>query len=132
MTDAERAAKERAEIEERMRDSVTLVPYRAFKLTLRANGEAGAPEEVAQLWKALAQTRALPDKPLTDEATREAARTYLDLGVAFYKARKTLQTRDEDEFPLLWSKWVPGAPLPLPAYDEGQEGRPSMWLSSLW
>ncbi|RKH37441.1 hypothetical protein [Corallococcus sicarius] len=121
MTDAERAAKERAEIEERMRDSVTLLPYRAFKLTLRANGEAGAPEEVAQLWKALAATRALPDKPLTDEATRDAARTYLDLGVAFYKARKTLQTRDEDEFPLLWSKWVPGAPLPLPAYDAGQE-----------
>ncbi|RKH58450.1 hypothetical protein [Corallococcus llansteffanensis] len=129
MTDAERAAKERAEIEQRMRDSVTLVPYRAFKLTLRANGEPGAPEEVAQLWTALAQTRALPDAPITDEATRAAARSYLDLGVAFYKARKTLQTRDEDEFPLLWSKWAPGTPMPLPAYDEAQE---HALLATVW
>ncbi|MBE4751730.1 hypothetical protein G4177_26520 [Corallococcus sp. ZKHCc1 1396] len=128
-TDAERAAKERADMEERMRDSVAILPYRAFKLTLRADGDPRAPEEVALLWKALAETRELPDKPLTDEATRDAARTYLNLGVAFYKARKTLQTRDEDEFPLLWSKWMPGSPVPLAAYDAGHE---HALLASVW
>ncbi|RYZ43496.1 MAG: hypothetical protein EOO71_03290 [Myxococcaceae bacterium] len=128
-SDAERAAKERAAIEERMRDSIAILPYRAFKLTLRANGDPRAPEEVALLWKALAETRELPDKPLTDEATRAAARTYLDLGIAFYKARKTLQTRDEDEFPLLWSRWMPGSPVPLPAYDAGHEHAA---LASIW
>jgi hypothetical protein len=35
-SDAERAAEERAEIEKRIRDSYTLVPYRALKLTFRA------------------------------------------------------------------------------------------------
>ncbi|WP_223637847.1 hypothetical protein [Corallococcus sp. EGB] len=120
-TDAERAAKERAEIDQRLRDSIALVPYRALKLTVRADGDPKAPEEVALLWKALAETRSLPDKPLTDEATRAAARTYLDLGIAFYKARKTLQTRDEDEFPLLWNRWASGKPPPLPSYDAGQE-----------
>ncbi|WP_375742045.1 hypothetical protein NR800_21855 [Corallococcus interemptor] len=120
-TDAERAAKERAEIDQRLRDSVALVPYRALKLSVRAGDDPRAPEEVALLWKAVAGTRALPDKPLTDEATRAAARTYLDLGIALYKARKTLQTRDEDEFPLLWTRWAEGAPLPLATYDAGQE-----------
>jgi hypothetical protein len=128
-TDAELAAKERADIEARMRDAYSLVPYRALKLTLRANGDPKAPEEVALLWKALAETRALPDKPLTDEATRAAARSYLDLGVAFYKARKSLQTRDEDEFPLLWSRLVPGVSGPLPSYDAGQE---HAFLAALW
>ncbi|MBN9682669.1 MULTISPECIES: hypothetical protein [unclassified Corallococcus] len=120
-TDAERAAKERAEIDQRLRDSVALVPYRALKLSVRAGDDPKAPEEVALLWKAVAETRALPDKPITDEATRAAARTYLDLGIAFYKARKTLQTRDEDEFPLLWTRWASGEALPLPSYDAGQE-----------
>lgn len=128
-TDAERAAKERAEIDQRMRDSVALVPYRALKLTLRADGDPKAPEEVALLWKALAETRSLPDKPLTDEATRAAARTYLDLGIAFYKARKALQTRDEDEFPLLWSRWASPTSTPLTSYDAGQE---HAFFAALW
>lgn len=128
-TDAERAARERAEIEQRVRDSFSLVPYRALKLTLRANGEPNAPEEVALLWKAVAETRALPDKPLTDEETLRAAKSYVDLGIAFYKARKTLQHRDEDEFPLLWTKLVPGLPVLLPGYDAGQE---HALLASVW
>ncbi|AKJ04771.1 hypothetical protein ATI61_101156 [Archangium gephyra] len=128
-TDAERAARERAEIEERIRDSMTLVPYRAFKLTLRANGEPNAPEQIALLWKALSETRALPGKSLTDEEARRAAQSYLDLFIAFYEARKTLQKRDEDEFPLLWSKWLPDQPPFLPGYDAGQE---HAILASVW
>ncbi|MBN8233277.1 hypothetical protein JYK02_37755 [Corallococcus macrosporus] len=120
-TDAERAAKERAEIDQRLRDSVALVPYRALKLTLRAEDDPRAPQEVALLWEALARTRALPDTDVNDEVTRATARAYLDLGIAFYKARKTLQTRDEDEFPLLWTRWAANASTPLPSYDAGQE-----------
>src|SRR5690349_24647561 len=59
-SDAERAAEERAKIEEKIRGSYTLVPYRALKLTLRAEGQPHAPEDIAALWKALAATRALP------------------------------------------------------------------------
>lgn len=120
-SDAERAAEERAELDAKLRDSYALVPYRALKLTLRAEGQPNAPEEVAALWTALEQTRALPDKAVTDEEARRMARTYLDLGVAFYKAKKTLEKRDEDEFPLLWNRWMPQVEAPLPGYDAGQE-----------
>jgi|GEM_PF-1483474 len=128
-TDAERAARERAEIEKRIRDSTALLPYRAFKLTVRANGEPDAPEEIELLWKTLEETRTLPEKPLTDEQALRAARSYLDLGIAFYKARKLLQKRDEDEFPLLWTKWMPDQPPLLPGYDAGQE---HAFLASTW
>ncbi|MBZ4417380.1 hypothetical protein [Myxococcus sp. RHSTA-1-4] len=128
-TDAERAAAERAEIEKKIRDSYALVPYRALKLTIRAEGQPNAPEEIATLWKAVAETRALPEKAVTDEEARRVARTYLDLGVAFYKAKKTLEKRDEDEFPLLWSRWLPQEPPPLPGYDAGQE---HAFLSLAW
>lgn len=120
-TDAERAAEERAEIEKRIRDSYTLVPYRALKVTMRSQGEPNAPEEVAALWKALDETRKLPEKAANEEEARLMAGTYLNLGVSFYKARKTLQKRDEDEFPLVWTKWLPDSSPVLPGYDAGQE-----------
>ncbi|MFP2907555.1 hypothetical protein ACLESD_21390 [Pyxidicoccus sp. 3LFB2] len=128
-SDAERAAEERAEIDKKLRDSYALVPYRALKLTIRAEGQPNAPEEIATLWKAVAETRALPEKAVTDEDARRMARTYLDLGIAFYKAKKTLEKRDEDEFPLLWNRWVPDAEGPLPGYDAGQE---HAVLAALW
>lgn len=128
-SDAERAAEERAEIDRKLRDSYALVPYRALKLTVRAEGQPNAPEEIAILWKALDQTRALPDRAVTDEEARRMARTYLDLGVAFYKAKKTLEKRDEDEFPLLWNRWMPEVETPLPGYDAGQE---HALLAAVW
>lgn len=128
-TDAERAAEERAEIDKKLRDSYALMPYRALKLTLRAEGQPNAPEEVAALWTALAETRTLPEKPVSDEEVRRVARTYLDLGIAFYKAKKTLEKRDEDEFPLLWNRFMPAAPPLLPGYDAGQE---HTVLAALW
>ncbi|QSQ26124.1 hypothetical protein JY651_14850 [Pyxidicoccus parkwayensis] len=120
-TDAERAAEERAEIEKKIRDSYALVPYRAIKLTYRAEGQPNAPEEIAALWKAVEETRALPEKPATAEESRRVAKLYLDLGIAFYKAKKTLEKRDEDEFPLLWNRFMPETPGPLSGYDAGQE-----------
>ncbi|NMO20104.1 hypothetical protein HG543_35380 [Pyxidicoccus fallax] len=128
-TDAERAAEERAEIEKKLRDSYALVPYRALKLTFRAQGQPNAPEEIAALWKAVGETRSLPEKNLTEEEARLVAKSYLDLGVAFYKAKKTLEKRDEDEFPLLWSRWMPEEPPPLPGYDAAQE---HAVLSVIW
>ncbi|MFP2930695.1 hypothetical protein ACLESO_36955 [Pyxidicoccus sp. 3LG] len=128
-TDAERAAEERGEIEKKIRDSYALVPYRALKLTIRAEGQPNAPEEIAALWKAVAETRSLPEKAVTDEEARLIARTYLDLGIAFYKAKKTLEKRDEDEFPLLWDRWLPGQTSPFPGYDAGQE---HAFLSLVW
>ncbi|WP_082207234.1 hypothetical protein [Corallococcus macrosporus] len=128
-SDAERAAREREEIETRIRDAYSLVPYRALKLTLRAEGHPDAPAEVAALWQTLSATRELPAKAASEEETLRVAKAYLELGVALYKAKKTLEQRDEDEFPLLWSRWQPAQPLPLPGYDAGQE---HALLSALW
>ncbi|WP_434389761.1 hypothetical protein [Melittangium boletus] len=119
-TDAERAARERAEIEQRIRDSSSLVLYRSLKLTMRAQGEPNAPEEIIGLWTALEQTRPLPAASPTAEEARLAARSYLDVGIAFYKAKHVLQHRDEDEFPLLWTQ-LTKEQSPLPGYDAGQE-----------
>lgn len=124
-TDAERAAEERAKIERQIRDSNTLVPYRALKLTVRAQGTEHQPEAVTALWKMLEETRGLPTKQATaDEAAREA-RTYLRLAIAFYQAKQTLREHDEDDYPLLWTKLRLAsreAPSPfLPGYDNGME-----------
>jgi hypothetical protein len=124
-TDAERAAEERAKIEQRIRDSNTLVPYRALKLALRARGTEKEPAAVAALWGLLAETQALPGKGVTPEEARQAAETYLKLGIAFYKARQTLREHDEDDYPLLWTTLRLAsreAPTPgLPGYDSGME-----------
>jgi tetratricopeptide (TPR) repeat protein len=128
-SDAERAAEERAEIDKRIRDSYALVPYRALKLTLRSVGQPNAPQEVDALWKALAATQSVPELQGTPEEARRLAGAYLDLGVAFYKAKQTLETRDEDEFPLLWKIWLPKHTPVLQGYDAGQE---HLVLAGIW
>ncbi|WP_257457669.1 hypothetical protein [Archangium lipolyticum] len=124
-TDAERAAEERAKIEKRIRDSNTLVPYRALKLTLRAHGAEDQPEAVTALWEMVQETQKLPQRELTPEEARQAAATYLKLAIAFYRAKQTLREHDEDDYPLLWSKLELAKQTrpepPLPGYDEGME-----------
>lgn len=124
-TDAERAAEERAKIEQRIRDSNALVPYRALKLTVRARGTGTEPEAVTALWNILAETQALPDKAATPEEARRLAETYLKLAIAFYKAKQTLREHDEDDYPLLWTKLQLASgetpTSPLPGYDSGME-----------
>jgi hypothetical protein len=124
-TDAERAAEERAKIEQRIRDSNALVPYRALKLTVRARGTGTEPEAVTALWNILAETQALPDKAATPEEARRLAETYLKLAIAFYKAKQTLREHDEDDYPLLWTKLRLASretpTSPLPGYDSGME-----------
>lgn len=122
-SDAERAAGERAALEQRIRDSNTLVPYRALKLSLRAEGTGREPEEVATLWRLVEQTRTLPEHPATPA---EAARTlagYAKLGPALYATKQMLRAHDEDEFPLLWLRLRerPDSAPPLPGYDAGME-----------
>ena len=73
-SDAERAAEERVAIEARIRDSNLLVPYRALKLTLRAQGEQDAPEAVGLLFSAFAETRGLPDREMTAGEARPGIR----------------------------------------------------------
>jgi hypothetical protein len=128
-SDAERAAEERAEIDQKQRDSYALVPYRALKLTVRAEGQPHAPEEIATLWKVLEDTRTLPERAATPEETARVGKAYLDLAVAFYKAKKTLEQRDEDEFPLLWTRVMSGEPVPFAGYDAGQE---HALLAAVW
>jgi hypothetical protein len=128
-SDAERAAEERAEIEKRIRDSYSLVPYRALKLTMRAQGQPHAPAEVAALWTALGETLTRQEQQGTPEEARRLAGAYLDLAVAFYQAKKTLETRDEDEFPLLWQRWLPNVPPLWQGYDKEQE---HLLFASIW
>jgi len=121
-TDAERAAEERAKIEKQIRDSNTLVPYRALKLTARAQGAENEPEAVAVLSKLLLETRNLPNKDvedLTPEEARQVAAMYLKLAIAFYGAKQTLREHDEDDYPLLWTRVKEEAPFT--GYDSGLE-----------
>jgi hypothetical protein len=120
-TDAQRAAEERGKIEKQIRDSNTLVPYRALKLTMRAYGAGNEPEAVAALWKLAQETRNLPSKDLTPEETRRVAGTYLKLGLAFYEAKQTLREHDEDDYPLLWSRLGLTEKPPFTGYDNGME-----------
>lgn len=127
-SDAERAAEERVAIEARIRDSNLLVPYRALKLTLRAQGEQDAPEAVGLLFSAFAETRGLPDREMTAGEARRAAESYLRLAIAFHRAKSSLRERDEDEYPFLWTRWLKVPPL-FPGYDAGQE---HLLLGALW
>lgn len=124
-TDAERAAEERTKIERRIRDSHTLVPYRALKLTLRAQGTDREPEAVTALWNLLAGTRAPPGGEVTPEEVRRAGEMYLKLALSLSDAKRILGEHDEDDYPLLWTKLPPAShetPTPLlPGYDSGME-----------
>ncbi|MDC0713749.1 hypothetical protein POL68_35105 [Stigmatella sp. ncwal1] len=132
-TDAERAAAERAEIEERIRDSNVLVPYRALKLTLRAEGTGREPEAVRALWQMLGETRNLPDKAATVEEARQTAEIFLRLGAAFYRAKQTLREHDEDDYPLFLTRARqashPWGELSVPGYDGGME---HLFAGGLW
>lgn len=124
-TDAERAARERAEIEERIRDSSALVPYRALKLTARAQGTGREPEAVTALWGMVQETASLPEKAATVEEAQRMAAVYLRLAVAFYRAKQTLREHDEDDFPVFLEQarraGSPWGALSVPGYDAGME-----------
>ncbi|GMU61070.1 MAG: hypothetical protein AMXMBFR34_28330 [Myxococcaceae bacterium] len=112
-SDARKAQREREKLEERLKSSLSLLPYRLVKISLRAKDDPRRPAAVDALWQVLAETQALPAKPATaEEALREAA-TYARLFKALYDARETMKSRDEDEFKPL-AEVLLTTPMPPP------------------
>ncbi len=97
-------------MDERLRKSYLLVPWRGLKVVLRAYGAGNAPPEVATLFGTMAATQLEAANPA------EAAKQILSLAYALHRARSALSHHDEDEYPLLWTAWLK-LPPPLPWYD---------------
>lgn len=112
-SDAEKARREREQLEARLKTSLTLLPYRLVKITLRAKDDPRRPAAVDALWQVLDETRGLPAKPATAEEVLKEAEVYARLLKALYDARETMKTRDEDEFPTLAQAFT-RAPMPPP------------------
>ncbi|MFL5320363.1 MAG: hypothetical protein ACJ790_11955 [Myxococcaceae bacterium] len=119
-TDKERAAAERAEMQRRYEKSLALTPYRILKLMLRAKGEANEPEAAKELWKLLDEVEQARGSTGVSDAKRTSETAYA-LIKGMYLARKTLAEHDEDEYPLVWTKWTGGQPVPVPGYDAQME-----------
>jgi hypothetical protein len=112
-SDADRAKREREQMEARIKSSLTLLPYRLVKISVRAHDDPKRPPAVDVLWKVLDETRALPAKPATPEEVLTEAATYARLLKALFDARETMKSRDEDEFPTLVQA-LTGGPAPAP------------------
>lgn len=114
-TDAERAAAERAELREELSDSYALVPYRVLKLATRAQGAPNAPPELQRL---IDQTVRIGELAQAGDAKGDAE-AVLRLAVLAWETRALLERHDEDEYPLLWSRFQKEPP---PAWwDNGSE-----------
>ncbi|MDP1829797.1 MAG: hypothetical protein Q8L48_41405 [Archangium sp.] len=126
-TDAQKAQAERDQLEERIKTSLTLLPYRLVKIGVRAKDDPRRPPAVDALQLMLAETQALPPKPATTAEVLHEAATYARLLKALYDARETMKDRDEDEFPPL-AQVLLHAPLP-PPFDMQLE---HLGLSAFW
>lgn len=118
-SDAERAEEEREAIRRRLKRSLTLTPYRAAKLALRASGHPNEPEALkalAALLETASETSSVSGSELLHRGKAVARLTH-----AFVLARKSLSDRDEDEFPLLYTVWTKEAPPLALGYDAGLE-----------
>lgn len=123
--DAVRAAAERAAVEAGQQSSLTLVPYRAFKLLTRSKGAPNRPTAWEKLDAAIEATSTAASQ--ADVATLPAA--YGALAVALVKAKDELHGHDEDEFPFLWTTFVKNHPPPAKWYDNGTE---HLALGTIW
>lgn len=126
-TDAQRAKKEREQVEQELKSSLALFPYRFVKLSLRSSKSPNRPEAIDGVMKLIAETEALPQKPATPEELQKTATTWARLAKAAWDARQTMMTRDEDEFPTLAELYL-SAPLP-PPYDPQLE---HLALAAVW
>lgn len=122
-TDAERAAKERAEVREELNASYVVMPYRGLKTVIRGGAlEPPKPE--------LVELVALSDEIMTQLAALNAAGGQPDylaeasrigrLIAALYRAGSILSKEDEDRYPLMWQATKLG-PLPATWYDAPAE-----------
>jgi len=120
-TDAELAARERAEIKARAESaSLQVMLYRWVKTGIRSGAAGNEIPSVAKVTAALDQTKALPAEIRTVDDAAKATPVFLALAKALYSARKDLQEHDEDEFPLLWVS-LSKDPLPAAWYDVPSE-----------
>ncbi|MDX2014233.1 MAG: hypothetical protein SFW67_28800 [Myxococcaceae bacterium] len=127
MTDAQRAKKEREQVEHELKTSLTLLPYRVLKLSVRSSKSPNRPEALDGLLQLIAETQALPEKPATPEEVQRTATTWARLAKAVWDTRQSMMTRDEDEFPT-FAELYTGAPLPAP-YDVQLE---HLALAAFW
>jgi hypothetical protein len=114
-SDAERAAAERAALAEDMRKSYALTPYRLLKLMVRSESAPDAPPELAEL---VAQGARIGELARKGEV-RSDAEAVLRLAALTYRTRALLDRHDEDDFPLLWTRFADAPPAPW--YDPGAE-----------
>ena len=126
-TDAERAKEEREKIEQQLRQSLVLFPYRLLKLSVRSSTSPKRPAAVDAVMALVRETEALPSRPATAGELAHEAATWALLVKALYEARETMMTRDEDEFPTLTETFL-SSPLP-PPWDPQVE---HLALATLW
>ncbi len=119
-TDAQRAREEREAIEKKLRNSLTLFPYRLVKLSLRSRNSPNRPKAVDTVAKVLDQTRALPQEVTTAAEAASVAKVYGELLVALFAARESMKDRDEDEFPTLMTTAFSVMP-PISPYGNAEE-----------
>lgn len=121
-TDAELAAKERAEVRAELNASYLLMPYRGLKTVVRGSALDPPKPELVELValssEIMAQLSAIDGAGQPDflgEAVRVGK-----LVAAIYRAGAILSKEDEDRYPLLWQAGKAG-PLPAPWYDAPAE-----------
>ncbi|MCU0698524.1 MAG: hypothetical protein MUC96_18645 [Myxococcaceae bacterium] len=111
MTDAQRAKKEREQVEQQLKDSRALLPYRVLKLALRSSKSPNRAEALGGLVKVADAVRELNGRPV--EQVDSLA--WAPVVKALWQARQSMLTHDEDEYPTLAEVYL-GHPLP-PPYD---------------
>lgn len=100
-TDSERAARERASYQKEIeKASSAVTPYRFIKIVARASK---APERPKELEALVAQFTKLQELEAKDENLLRDAEEVARMAVMLYEARKLLENRDEDAYPLLWT-----------------------------
>lgn len=125
-SDAERAARERAAYQKEIeKASAAVTPYRFIKIVARA---AKAPEPPQELEVLAAQLRKLQALEAKEENLLRDAEEVARMAIMLYEARKLLENRDEDAYPLLWTV-LGDESLPGPWYDAGAE---HLVLAALW
>lgn len=127
--DAVRAAAERAHVHAKQSSSLTLAPYKAFKLLYRSQGAPNRPAAWDKMDEAIAATQSVPLKNISAEEAKNAAAAYGAFAVALVKSKGELQGHDEDEFPLMWNVAMRQQPLPAAWYDNGSE---HLALATAW
>ncbi|MGC4117648.1 MAG: hypothetical protein QM765_24445 [Myxococcales bacterium] len=126
--DAERAAKERAKIQQKVESSLVLVPYRGLKVLLRSAGLNERTPEVQRLLEKFPGPDSMPEKIESADDGKKVASAVLEAAVLLYESRVVLSKDDEDKLPMLWKTWTRHDP-PFSWYGNEAE---HLALASAW